>query len=193
MNELAQLALGLQTFWQRQGWRGCVIGGLAVQAWGEPRFTMDVDLSLLVGLGREEEFIDAWLEKFSARIPNVRDFALANRVLLLRSSEGIGIDNAPGCLPFEDEAIFRAVDVEFAPGVKIKTCTSEDLLVMKCFADRPQDWIDIRGILVRQNLQSLNWNYIRRHLKVLLDAKECPELMTKLDKLRDELSAGRVL
>ncbi|MCX6935603.1 MAG: nucleotidyltransferase [Verrucomicrobia bacterium] len=192
MNELAQLALGLQTFWQGKGWKGCVIGGLAVQAWGEPRFTMDVDLNLLVGLGREEEFIDAWLEKFSARIPNVKEFALENRVLLLRSLEGIGIDIALGCLPYEDEAIGRAVDVEFDQGVKIKICTPEDLLIMKSFADRPQDWIDIRGILIRQNPRSLDWSYIRRHLKVLLDAKESPELMTKLEKLRDELSTGRI-
>jgi len=188
MNELAQLALGLQTFWEGRGWRGCVIGGLAVQAWGEPRFTLDVDLSLLVGLGDEEEFVDAWLEKFAARIPQARQFALENRVLLLRSSEGIGIDLAMGCLPYEGEAIGRAVDVEFCPGAKIKTCTAEDLLVMKCFANRPQDWIDIRGILIRQKPRSLDWSYIHRHLNVLLRAKESPELMTRLDQLRDELS-----
>ena len=102
MNELTRLALGLEKFWCEKGWEACIIGGLAVQAWGEPRFTMDVDITVLAGLGREEEFVDGWLAEFPSRIPDAKSFALENRVLLLRGSEGIGIDVALGCLPFEE-------------------------------------------------------------------------------------------
>ena len=90
MNELTRLALGLQEFWKSKGWEACVIGGLAVQAWGQPRFTLDVDVSLLAGLGREEELIEAWLTAYPSRIPDPKKFALDNRVLLLRGPEGIG-------------------------------------------------------------------------------------------------------
>jgi hypothetical protein len=36
----------IQAFCQKQGWRFCFIGGVAVQRWGEPRLTQDVDLTL---------------------------------------------------------------------------------------------------------------------------------------------------
>jgi hypothetical protein len=187
VNELTRLALGLQEFWRAKGWEACVIGGLAVQAWGEPRFTMDVDVSLLTGLGREEELVDAWLEKFPSRIPGARTFALENRVLLLRGPEGIGVDVALGCLPFEEQAIRGAVEVELEPGAKVWICRPEDLVVMKAFADRPQDWLDLRGILIRQKSRPLDWTHIRRQLKPLAQAKEKPELVQKLEELRKEL------
>jgi hypothetical protein len=149
---------------------------------------MDVDVSLLTELGREEKFVDAWLEKFPSRIPEARKFALENRVLLLRGPEGIGVDVALGCLPFEEQAIRKSVEVELEPGAKIRICRPEDLVVMKAFADRPQDWLDLRGILLRQKNRPLDWAHIRRHLQPLVQAKEKPELMGKLEDLQEELS-----
>lgn len=55
MNSLAgvlEAAAELQTFCTQQRWRSCVIGGLAVQRWGTPRFTQDADLTLLTGNGK---------------------------------------------------------------------------------------------------------------------------------------------
>ena len=52
MNGLFQAALEVQGFMQRQQWRFCIIGGLAVLRWGEPRLTQDVDLSSSVSGGR---------------------------------------------------------------------------------------------------------------------------------------------
>ena len=54
----------LQRFCRGQGWRFCFIGGIALQRWGEPRFTQDVDLTLLTGFGNEETFVDAALGAF---------------------------------------------------------------------------------------------------------------------------------
>ncbi len=51
----------VQRFCQHHGWRFCFIGGVAVQRWGEPRFTQDVDLTLLTGFGGEEFFTDTVL------------------------------------------------------------------------------------------------------------------------------------
>jgi len=34
----------VQRLCQQHGWRCCFIGGVAVQRWGEPRLTQDVDL-----------------------------------------------------------------------------------------------------------------------------------------------------
>jgi len=36
----------------------CSIGGIAIQHWGEPRVTRDVEVSVLVGFGGEVEAIN---------------------------------------------------------------------------------------------------------------------------------------
>lgn len=187
MNELTSLALDLQTFFERRGWEFCIIGGLAVQHWGEPRFTRDVDITLLTGFGGEEIFIDPLLGAFDARVESARQFALHHRVLLLRSNGGIGIDIALGAVPFEEEAVGRAGKIELEPGALIRLCTAEDLIVMKAFASRSMDWNDVRGILIRQGVSRLDWPYIERQLKPLCEAKEAPEIWLQLDKLRCEL------
>ena len=68
MIDLFQVAEDVQTLCIRQGWRFCFIGGLAIQRWGEPRVTKDVDLTLLTGFGGEQPYIDALLQRYAARI-----------------------------------------------------------------------------------------------------------------------------
>jgi len=188
MNELCKLALELQDFCEKQKWSFCIIGGLAVQHWGEPRYTKDVDITLLTGFGREEVYVDAFLASYEGRVSDAGRFALQNRVLLLRSALGIGIDIALGALPFEESAVRRAKKIEVEPGASLKLCTAEDLIVMKAFASRPIDWNDIRGILVRQGTRKLDWAYIRRELQPLCEAKEAPEILTRLEALRREVA-----
>lgn len=187
MNELTALALELQIFCEARNWRFYIIDGLAVQHWGEPRFTRDVDLTLLTGFGDEESYIDPFLDSFEARIGEAKEFALTNRVLLLRSSEGIGIDIALAGLPFEESAVDTALDVELEPGAVLRVCSPEALLVMKAFANRPQDLLDIRGILIRQRGRGIDWEYIRHFLSPLCELKGEPEILTGLEKLRREI------
>ena len=63
----------VQQFCAQQGWRSCLIGGLAVTRWGDPRTTKDADFTLLTGFGREESFVDGLLARFSARRPDARE------------------------------------------------------------------------------------------------------------------------
>ena len=67
-----------------------MIGGVAVQRWGEPRQTRDVDLTLFTGLGREEEFVDTSLVHYAPRLPDA--FAIGRRVLLVETTTGIPLD-----------------------------------------------------------------------------------------------------
>lgn len=167
-----------------------MIGGLAVQHWGEPRFTRDVDITLLTGFGREEEFVEPLARRFPGRIPDAADFALANRVLLLKNERGIGIDIALGGLPFEEETVALARSVEVEEGVLLRLCSPESLIVMKAFADRPQDWIDIRGVLIRQNADGLDWSWIQDRLTPLSEIKERPEIVSRLTDLWDEIQGA---
>jgi hypothetical protein len=149
--------------------------------------TKDVDLTLLTGFGGEETYIDELLRHYEPRIANVREFALRNRVLLLRTKSGIGIDVALGALPFEEDSILRAVEIEMSPGVALRFCTPEDLIVMKAFANRDLDWRDIQMTIIRQK-DTLDWNYIRQQIEPLLMLKEEPEILTKLERFREKYS-----
>lgn len=190
LNELVALAADVQEFCLGRGWRFCFIDGLAVQRWSEPRFTRDVDLTVLTGFGSEEEFVDGFLARYEPRREDAREFALRNRVLLLRDPNGIGIDVAMGALPFEESAVDRAVSVEAYPGVFLKICSAEDLIVMKAFADREEDWRGIRYTIVRQGEEKIDWSYVNRHLGPLVAAKEAPEILEKLEPLRRRHGKG---
>lgn len=183
MNALIRAAADLQAVCVNQGWRYCFIGGLAVQRWGEPRETVDVDLTLITGFTDESAFVRTLVQSFEPRVEDVEAFARANRVLLLRSASGVGLDIALGGLPFEESAVARSTLFTFPPNVSLRTCSAEDLIVFKAFADRPKDWVDVEGILIRQS-PSLDWSYIRRMLAELAELKEAPELVDKLERLR---------
>ena len=180
MERLIKIAADLQDFCETHRWRACVIGGLAVQRWGEPRLTRDVDLSLLTGFGQEERFIQKLVERYEPRIAEAQAFALRNRVLLL-AEDGVGVDIALAAIPFEEHAIERSSRFEFLPGVNVRTCSAEDLIVYKAFADRPRDWVDIEGILVRQG--SLDVQLIEAELAPLIAAKESPGILRRLKQM----------
>ncbi len=126
------------------------------------------------------------MHTFESRIDNAADFARVNRVLLLRARSGVGLDIALGGLPFEESAVTRASLFTFPPDVPLRTCSAEDLIVLKAFADRPKDWLDIEGIIIRQ-LERLDWSYVREQLAPLAELKEAPELVGKLERRRAEL------
>ena len=51
MTPVLVAAIEIQQFCQAREWQFCIIGGLAVLRWGEPRATQDVDITLLTGFG----------------------------------------------------------------------------------------------------------------------------------------------
>ena len=108
------------------------------------------------------------------------------------ASDGLGNRDRHrlGGLPFEESAVRRSISVEYAPGIRLRTCTAEDLIVMKAFADRPQDRIDLRGILVRQGTGNLDWSYIWENLTPLAEIKESPGIPDHLKMLVAEVRPG---
>ena len=124
----------MQEFLGRAGGRFCFIGGVALQRWGQPRLTQDVDLTLLCAPGEEATAIDRLLVKFEGRLPDARAFALRTRVRLLRSDSGVGINVSLGAIPFEQRCVGRASEFDFGAGFRLLTCSAEDLIVLKAFA-----------------------------------------------------------
>lgn len=106
-------------------------------------------------------------------------------MLLLRSSSGVGLDVALAGLPYEELVIQRSSYFDYAPDISLRTCSAEDLIVLKAFAGRGQDWADIERVIVRQT-GKLNWDYIREQLQPLAELKEAPEILEQLETRRIE-------
>ena len=160
----------------------CLIGGVAFQRWGEPRQTVDVDATLFTGFGNENSAIEWLLTRFSSRVEDALTFALHNRILLLQSDHGTGIDLSLGGLPFEQRLVERASLWTVPRHGTIRTCSAEDLIVLKAFASRPQDWIDVEKVIIRQG-QRLDRSLILEELTPLAELKEEPEILDHTKRL----------
>lgn len=182
MNDLFIAASEIQEFCKAEGWRFCLIGGLAVLRWGSPRTTGDVDVSLLTEWGDEEKYVDRILTRFKGRVRDPKESALSNRVLLIRSSNGMPIDVALAAIDFEREVIERASYFDYGDNCSLLTASAEDLIILKAFADRPKDWIDIEGIIVR-NSKKLDHRRIIEDLAPLCELKEAPDIVPRLSRL----------
>jgi len=186
MKALFRTAAELNSLLSERDWRYCFIGGIALQRWGQPRLTNDIDLTILTGFGQEARYIDELLKLYNGRIPDARQFALGNRVLLLVSNDGIAIDVALGGIAFEEQVVSRASQHEFLPGLTLPTCSAEDLVVLKSFADRPRDWADVETVIIRQQ-KRLDWEYVFEQLRPLCQIKESLEIIEHLEQLRNRL------
>jgi hypothetical protein len=189
LRDLVRAAARVEAICQSLDLIHCVIGGLAVQHWGEPRQTNDVDASIWTEFGNEAGVIDRLLQMFSPRIADAAGFALINRVLLVHEPGGIETDIALAAFPLEREIIERATPqrlMDDEPAIRI--CDASDLVILKAFANRPRDWQDIRGILIR-SAGRMDWMRIRGEVTMLADLKEEPEIVHQLEKLKLELTS----
>ena len=169
MDDLIRAAREVQESLEQIGLPFCFIGGLANLHWGEPRLTQDIDVTVVVKLGEEEQTIDQLLSRIPPRFSDAREFALESRVLLLQSQGGVPVDLALGALSFEDTVTSRAKHIDFA-GHNLKICSAEDLVVLKAFANRPRDWSDIEGVILRQK-HKLDFRYVFEQLEDLASSK----------------------
>jgi hypothetical protein len=182
INRLLDAAQEIQQFCQSRHWRFCFIGGIAVQHWGEARLTRDADLTVFTGIGDEPRYIDELVRNFESRVGQARDFALKHRVLLLRATNGVPLDVTLGALPFEEKAVASARAEEIVTGVRLQLAAPGALVVFKVFADRPQDWLDIEGIVVKSS-RLIDWNEVRADLAALLELKGDTSALGRLEKL----------
>jgi hypothetical protein len=187
--ELARAAREVLTALDEAHIRACVIGALAVHRWGEPRATSDADLSALAPYGLEANVLDVLLHRFEGRRPGARDFALAHRVLLLKTTAGVEVDVALAAFPFELEALQLASSWEIVPGVSLRACPAEHLVVYKLVAARRNDLADMESIVRRQG-RRLNVELIRRWGREFAELKEDPDLLRPFEETL-RLTAGQ--
>jgi hypothetical protein len=165
MNPRFEAAWEIHQFLVQRGIPYAIIGGTALPRWGEPRFTEDVDLVVVTSL--EEgvaPFVSLILKRFASRESDALAFARQNRVIKITASNRSDIDISLGVPGYEEQILDRAVEYELESGKTVRVCSAEDLVVLKCVAGRPQDLIDIEGVLIRQRTH-LDLPYVRKWLQ----------------------------
>lgn len=125
-----------------------IIGGVAVIAAGIPRETLDID-AVIRGRDSDVEDVLAVFRRNGVvgRVADVREAVRERNVLLLRHERSsVDVDVAFGWLPFEEEALMRAAEVD-AGGVIVRVADPEDLIIYKAAAWRDRDRSDIERLL----------------------------------------------
>lgn len=165
--------------------RYALIGGLATSLRGQTRVTADVDLVIATSVEAALQLVDELPETvFAPLFDNVADIVQRAFILPLRHRvTGVRVDVAIGLSGFEKLAISRAQPIELY-GHPVSIATTEDLMVMKTLAGRPQDDQDVRGMLIVQR-DHIDWEYCLRIAGELGEAVD-QDLVGRLLRLRDE-------
>lgn len=85
---LVEAAAELLTFLHANGRSACLIGGIVVSRWGEPRATKDVDATVLADFKEETAVLNLLLSRFESRDPDSQRRAELGRLALLRAANG---------------------------------------------------------------------------------------------------------
>jgi predicted nucleotidyltransferase len=160
-----------------------IIGGLAVIAAGVPRQTIDIDATVL---GRTSDVRNT-LEVFArhqivSRIADAVTFARERQVLLLRHEpSGVPIEVSFAWLPFEEEALQNAYEINFQ-GVRLRVARAEDLIVYKIAAWRDRDRADIERLLVL-HIEQINLFRVRDLVEQIGTALDDPLRLAAFDQM----------
>jgi len=165
MTILERALTNLAQFLEDQKIPYMVIGGLANIIWGEPRATIDIDVTIWIIKEDIENTISVFEEKYKTRIPDPAAFVRDTNVLPLESTEGVYIDIIFGSLPYEEDAINRAIEVNILKR-PVLFCSPEDLILHKIISDRDTDLTDVRGVILRQ-IKNLDLEYIEPRIQEL--------------------------
>lgn len=117
-----------------------------------------------------DSFIQSVGREYTILVKDPSDFVRDTRVLAVSMESDVRVDLIFGLLPFEEEAVRRAVRVE-AAGRTIRVCTAEDLILMKIISDRPRDLDDARAI-VRRRLAALDLAYLELRVEEMASLME---------------------
>lgn len=161
-----------------------VIGGQAVLLHGEPRLTMDVDITLGVGRDKLDAVLAALSKENLAPVPpNPADFVRQTNVLPAHDQKaGQRVDLIFTDTPYESQAVARAIKRSIG-GMQVRYVCAEDLLIHKIFAGRPRDLEDARGVWLRQK-NKLDQAYIEKWLKEFAALPGQEEIASRWKKIQ---------
>lgn len=160
-----------------------IIGGIAVIAAGVPRETIDIDATILGRTSDLELVLDALArQQIVPRIADAIRFAQERQLLLLvHEPSGVTMEISFAWLPFEEEALARAVITDFS-GVSLRVAIPEDLIVYKAAAWRDRDRSDIERLLTLHGDQ-IDLDRVRRLIVEIAAVLEDPGRVALFDAI----------
>lgn len=152
-----------------------LIGGFAVSARAEPRFTRDIDVCVLVADDTDAEATVMRLRRLGYEVESVIEHEYIDRLATVRLRPpvpgGVLIDLLFASSGIEPEIIQEAERVELVPGLELPVARAAHLVTLKLLArddtTRPQDSIDL--IALRQVLTEDDEADLRRLVRVVVE------------------------
>lgn len=131
--------------------RSCLVGGLAVSVRGEPRFTKDIDLSVVVASDEEAEQLVYSLTMLGYQLLALVEQTAKGRIATARLTHptfgGIVVDLLMCSSGIEEDVVNGSTLVEVFPGQSIPVASRGHLMALKILARdatrRPQDQLDL--------------------------------------------------
>lgn len=160
--EAALRAVGAELNQLGRAW--ALVGGVAVSARAEPRFTRDIDLALAVADDADAEALVHALVPRGYRILASLEQESVGRLATVRleapgeGPEGVVVDLLFASSGVEPELVQAADVLEVFPGLPIRVARGGHLLALKVLSKgprRPQDAVDIAALLRRADTADL--------------------------------------
>jgi len=163
-------------------------GGLAVAAWGVPRATIDVDVSVFVPLAQVDRVIDC-LERAGALVDRAQARRDVERMgMFIVSLLGTRVDVFLAHHPMHGEMAQRRVSLPAFGGENRYFLSAEDVVLTKLIYRRPKDVIDLERLFAVQGAR-LDVPYVRRMLAAIVPTIDDPRLAL-LDELERRFVAA---
>lgn len=187
MENLLQSIVVLQGRLSNAGIPSIVIGGIAVAAWGDPRVTRDADLKVLVERDEAERLLAVLASDYASLLPDPRQALTKQGVIFVQDSLGTRLDLLLADTPYDVVAIQRGRDIELQPGVIVRVCSPEDLVIYKLIATRARDHEDAQSVIRRQEA-NLDDEYVLDWLRQFEQALDDSTLIAEYKQLRSKFS-----
>lgn len=173
------------------GWgRWYVFGAQAVIAYGVPRLSADVDVTLQLSPEEPERFVrEMQAAGFALRVDEP-DFVRRTRVMpFVHVATAMPLDVVLAGSGLEDEFLARARPADIG-GAVVPLIDPEDLVIAKILAGRPKDVADAEGIW-RLHGRQMDEGRIRRTLRLLEEALGQSDLSPAFEAVVRPRSQGR--
>lgn len=163
--------------------RWYLFGAQAVVAYGVPRLSADVDVTLKLSPDEPVRFVhEMEAAGFALRVADA-DFVSRTRVMpFVHLSTGMPLDVVLAGSGLEDEFSDRAREVDLG-GVRVPLIDPEDLLIAKILAGRPKDIEDASG-LWRVRGRQMNEGRISQTLFLLEQALGQSDLVRAFESMK---------
>ena len=167
--------------------RWYVFGAQAVIAYGVPRLSADVDVTLRLEPDDPQGFVaDMKTAGFVLRVEDP-EFIRRTRVMpFIHSATAMPLDVVLAGSGLEDEFLERARTLDIG-GISVPVIDIQDLIVAKILASRPQDLTDARN-LWRIHSHDLDGQSIRETLCLLEEALTQSDLLPVFDSISRDAS-----